>query len=619
MCGIAGAFSFRNDAQRLDLELIQHRGPDSRGEWNSPDRRVWLGMTRLAILDLSPTGNQPMIDPINGNVIIQNGEIYNHLSIRHELEALGAAFRGTSDTETLLVAYRFWQEAMLSRLKGMFAFAIYDSADNSIFLARDRFGIKPLYYFRGKDRVNFASEVRPIVRIETLRPTRESIIAYLQWGCCPHSALLYPEISEMPVASHLRIRANQIGEPTRYWSPSKTADPAPPTNGRNAIVRKIREFLEASVHDHILSDVPVACFLSGGVDSSVVTALAARELHRDLHTFSVCFEAAAFDEGKYARRMAADYQTDHVEIRLRPEEVIETTKEAVLSMDLPSIDAINSYIVAKEVARNGFKVALSGLGGDELFGGYSHFQFIRRLKYLALIPRPLLYMLLQLKKGRHLLSDIPPGLDAGLFAQWWRRLWNSSMLRDAGFPARSIPLEPRPELIDDFAKISWSELSHYMRDMLLRDSDQMAMAVSLEIRVPFLDHELVEFVLGLPSREKERRGLVKSLLVDSVRDLIPSEVYDRKKMGFELPMAEWMRGPLRQFTLDGLRNVADHGVLARSHVLNLGERFNSGKLAWQKLWALVILGWYLQKENLPKLDEASSFYEERTQESVHSI
>src|ERR1700730_17943485 len=188
MCGIAGAFSFQNNAPCLDLDRIQHRGPDSRGEWRSLDGRVWLGMTRLAILDLSTTVNQPMIDPITGNVIIHNGEIYNHLSLRPELERLGALFKGTSDTETLLTAYRLWGEAMLPRLKGMFAFAIYDNRDSSVFLARDRLGIKPLYYFSGENEFLFASEVGPITQQKKLQPTRESIIAYLQWGACPHSS-----------------------------------------------------------------------------------------------------------------------------------------------------------------------------------------------------------------------------------------------------------------------------------------------------------------------------------------------------------------------------------------------------------------------------------------------
>lgn len=595
MCGIAGVLSFQNDARPFDLDLIRHRGPDSRGDWFSPDRRAWLGMTRLAILDLSPTGDQPMTDPINGNVLVHNGEIYNHLSLRPELERLGARFVGTSDTETILTAYRYWREEMLPRLKGMFAFAIYDQADASIFLARDRFGIKPLYYFSGENEFVFASEARPIAQREKLAPTRESIVAYLQWGACPHSSLLFPELREVPVGSSLRIAREGARAPVGFWPPARFAS-TDAARDRPALVRQMRELLEKSVQEHILSDVPVASFLSGGIDSSAITALAARELQSELHTFSVGFDEASHDESVFARRIATQYKTDHTEIRLSAAEVIETTKEAVMSMDLPSIDAINSYIVAKEVARRGYKVALAGVGGDELFGGYAPFRFLSRLKPLALVPRFLFALPLSIQKGRHLFSEVPSRPDAGLFDQWWRRLWNAALLREFGFPLRPIPEEPVPALLDDFARISWSELSHYMRDILLRDSDQMSMAVSLEVRVPFLDHELVEFVLSLTGREKERNGIAKSLLIDSVRDLIPSEIYERKKMGFELPMSVWMRGPLRQFTSDGLQHVAAHDVLSAPHVHALHERFERGKLTWQKLWALVVLGWYLHKQ-----------------------
>ena len=288
MCGIAGAISFQNEAQPFDLALISHRGPDSRGEWWSENRRCWLGHTRLAILDLSPTGAQPMTDPATGNVIVFNGEIYNHLTLRRELEALGATFTGTSDTETLLAAYRLWGAAMLPKLKGMFSFAIYDKAGGSLWLARDRFGIKPFYCWRGKDAFVFASEVRGLASYGGLRSTRESVTAYLQWGCCPHSALLYPEVFELPVGSHLRVDAGPEAKPVPYWPPARFPNTAP-AGGRSALVHKTRELLEAAVHGHILSDVPVACFLSGGVDSSVITALAARELQRELHTFSVGF------------------------------------------------------------------------------------------------------------------------------------------------------------------------------------------------------------------------------------------------------------------------------------------------------------------------------------------
>jgi asparagine synthase (glutamine-hydrolysing) len=614
MCGIAGAFSFRNDVQGFDLDLIQHRGPDSRGEWRSPDRRVWLGMTRLAILDLSPLGDQPMADPTTGNVIVHNGEIYNHLSLRPELERLGARFVGTSDTETLLAAYRHWGDTMVTRLKGMFAFAIYDKKHGSIFLARDRFGIKPLYFLCDDNEFVFASEVRGIVERKGLRPTRDSIVAYLQWGSCPHSGLLFPDVAEFPVGSYLRITAKGPTAPAEFWPLARLATSRNLSGDRAAVVGRIRELLEQSVSEHILSDVPVACFLSGGVDSSIITALAARQLHRELHTFSVGFDEASHDESVYARRIAAEYQTDHTEIRLSAEEVIETTKQAVLSMDLPSVDGINSYIVAKQVTSRGFKVALAGVGGDELFGGYSHFRLVSRLKYLALLPHSLFVLPLRLHKGRHLFSDMPARPEAGLFAHWWRRLWNGAVLREFGFSPLEIPDESAPALPDDFARISWSELRHYMRDVLLRDSDQMSMAVSLEVRVPFLDHELVEFILALPADEKERRGPRKSLLIDSVRDLIPPEIYDRKKMGFELPMSQWMRGPLHQFTVDGLRHAADRGVLSLPHALNLHKHFSSGKLSWHKLWALAILGWYLNKEKLGELEE----HVQRSDEFVHS-
>jgi asparagine synthase (glutamine-hydrolysing) len=601
MCGIAGAISFQGKAQRLDLDLIQHRGPDSRGEWYSPDQRVWLGMTRLAILDLSPTGSQPMTDPATQNVIVFNGEIYNHLCLREQLEQLGARFVGTSDTETLLAAYGHWGQEMLNRLKGMFTLAIYDDGDRSVFLARDRFGIKPLYCWAGPDEIVFSSEVRGIVKRRNLQSTRESIAAYLQWGSCPHELLLFPDIIELPVGSHLRISSKGAGTPVTFWPPERFAIKSDQLRERPAIVRKTRELLEQSVREHILSDVPVACFLSGGIDSSAITALAARELRHELHTFSVGFDQPSHDESEYARLIADQYGTDHTEIRLSAEEVIETTKEAVMSMDLPSVDAINTYIVAKEVARRGFKVALAGVGGDEIFGGYPQFRFLSRLKYLSLVPKFLFGLPVRIGKGRHVFSDVPKKMDTGIFAHWWRRVWNAALMRQFGFPNPRIVNESTPQLRDDFARISWSELRHYMRDVLLRDSDQMSMAVSLEVRVPFLDHELVEFVLSLPAPEKSRPEMVKPLLVESVQDLLPREIYDRKKMGFQLPMDEWMRGPLEEFTSEGLSHARERGVLSSTQIRDLREKFGAGQLHWQKLWTIVVLGWYLHKQRMAYL------------------
>ena len=599
MCGIAGVFSFQAEVTPFDLAQISHRGPDSQGHWSSPNHRCWLGHTRLAILDLSPAGAQPMVDPVSGNVIVFNGEIYNHLALREELAALGATFTGTSDTETLLAAYRLWGESMLPRLKGMFAFAIYVQADDSLFLARDRFGIKPFYCYRGKEAFVWASEMRGIVRYQGLKTSEASILAYLQWGCSPHSALLYPEIFELPVGSFLRVfahAAHAAPPPVAYWPPGHFPH-FQPANDRPAIVRRTRELLETAVEEHILSDVPVACFLSGGIDSSVITALAARTLHRELHTFSVGFEDAAYDESQFARMVAHRYQTDHTEIRLSAAQIIETVQEAVMKMDSPSMDAINSYIVAKEVAARGFKVALAGVGGDEIFGGYPHFRTAPRLKFLSLAPRPLVALLLKFKKGRHFLTDLPESVDAGWIAQWWRRSWNASLLNELGLPPRPIPREPRPTLDDDCAKVSWCELSHYLRDMLLRDSDQMSMAVGLEVRVPFLDHRLVEFALGLPAEIKQQGPLVKSLLIEATADLLPREIYERKKMGFELPMPLWIKGPLKDFAQAGIDHATEHGVLSSSAASTLTHAFTTGKLHWTKLWSVVVLGWYLHKQS----------------------
>ena len=326
-------------------------------------------------------------------------------------------------------------------------------------------------------------------------------------------------------------------------------------------------------------------------------------MHRELHTFSVGFEDAAYDESQYARLIASRYQTDHTEIRLSSEEVIETVKEAVMKMDLPSMDGVNSYIVAKEVAKKGFKVALAGVGGDELFGGYPQFRAVSRLKYLALAPQFLLDLALRLKKGRHFLTDVPGRVDAGLFDQWTRRAWHAALLQGAGLSPRAIPQEPHPELQDDFARISWSELSHYLRDMLLRDSDQMSMAVSLEVRVPFLDHELVEFALGLPAVVKEKPGFVKSLLIDATADLLPPAIYRRRKMGFELPMAHWIQGPLKDFALMGVQHASASGLFAEQYARHVYSSFAAGKLHWTKLWAFVVLGWYLQRNDVVSVAE----------------
>ena len=604
MCGIAAVISSGGRAQPLDLGCLRHRGPDAQGEWTSPDRKIWFGHTRLSIVDLSPTGAQPMHDPASGNVIIFNGEIYNHAKLRQELRASGADVKwiGTSDTETLLVAYRVWGKAMLSRLKGMFAFVIYDAATQGLFVARGPSGIKPLYYTRSRGVLRFSSEARALFDDTGPVYDSRSVSAYLQWGSCPEDGFIFPRTRILPGGSSMTVNADTTVETEHYW-PKKAY---PLSRGEDA-PKRVRKLLETAVEEHLMADVPVASFLSGGIDSSVVTALAARALGPGrLQTFSVGFSEGEFDETQIADIVAKKYQTDHHRIELGQEEIVRLVQEAVSRMDAPSQDAINTYIVSKKVAESGIKVALSGLGGDELFGGYPSFRDAPILRRLAGMPQWMRRISRGFGKIGERIADLPGG-DIMAIAIWRRRLWTDAMLRKAGLPVSPLRTLPSPEFGDDFAKISWAEMSVYMGQTLLRDSDQMSMAVSLELRVPFLDEDLIEYVLSLPAHEKTRHRITKGLLVEACRDLLPEQVYRRKKMGFALPMDAWMRGPLKEFNIEGLDEVKRLGLLAPGAVEWICAEFEDGKIHWTRIWSLVILGHYLKKAGAnPAMKEAGA-------------
>jgi asparagine synthase (glutamine-hydrolysing) len=589
MCGIVSNFRPGGQATSLMLAALEHRGPDFAGEWWSPERECWLGHTRLAILDLSSKGAQPMHDSVNGNVIVFNGEIYNHRELRQQLASCHPSWQGSSDTETLLIAYRRWKSGMLSRLKGMFALVIYDAETKSLFVARDRLGIKPLYYTWRDGALGIASEVRVLLNGTRPVPTHHAVSAFLQFGACPETDLIFPEVKSFPAGHWMSVSAEGAPRLKRFWPPPRfncqpVDDPA----------QRVRELLERAVEEHLLADVPVAGFLSGGIDSSIITALAARTTTNRLQTFTVGFPCAAFDETDVAEAVAKRCGTEHHRIEVSDEESCHLVREAVEKMDLPSVDAINTYIVARKVAAQGIKVALSGLGGDELFGGYPSFTDVPKLKWLARLPGPLRRQLSWFGALGRRLADLPSDGVAAL-TLWRRRFWTEHMLRKAELPLAFAQHEEVPDLPDDFARVSWVELSGYMRHLLLRDSDQMSMAVSLELRVPFLDHELVEFVLGLSARAKKPTLLTKALLVEACRDLLPEAVYKRSKMGFALPMADWMRGPLASFVTDAMREIIERDYLSGTFADRLVADFKSGRLHWTRLWSVVVLGHYLRR------------------------
>ena len=590
MCGIAASVTTGARALPLDLSLLSHRGPDGSGEWRSPDGRVWMGHTRLAIIDLSPTGAQPMHDPETGSVIIFNGEIYNHAQLRDEMRGSGVKWAGTSDTETLLAAYRLWGEGFLKRLKGMFAFLIYDKPRNRLFAARGPLGIKPLYYETSNGGMRIASEIRPLIAGTRRAISRNGISSYLQWGSCPETEFLFPEIKMLPAGHSMIISPDGSVDVRRFW-PREKYSPVP-TDGAPAEVRRL---LERSIREHLVSDVPVATFLSGGIDSSVITALTAQAMgSAQLKTFCVGFPHRQYDETPVAAEVAQRYNTDHYRIEVGDDEAIALVQEAVQKMDVPSVDAINTFIVSKKVADLGIKVALSGLGSDELFGGYPSFRDVPRLRLLSMLPKAIRRLGSRFGKLGARLADLPDG-DLNAIAIWRRRLWSDRMLLNAGLPISPLEFLPPPEVCDDFARISWVELSTYMRQMLLRDSDQMSMAASIELRVPFLDTDLVDYLLGLPSRAKTRYPGSKGLLVEACRDLLPERVYKRQKMGFELPVDLWMRGPLEEFSRTGLREVERWALLAPGSIERLQKQFMDRQIHWTRIWSVVVLGHYLKK------------------------
>ena len=592
MCGIAGIYSLAGEIKSsLQIEKLKHRGPDATGEWWSQDRRIWLGHTRLAIVDLRPESNQPMIDPATGNVIVFNGEIYNHQEIRNYSKLQKVNWQGSSDTETLLIGYSFFGDQIVSLLKGMFAFIIWDKLNQKIFIARDRFGIKPLYYTCRSNVWSFSSETRIL---EDDGISKEGLALYLRYGACQDERLILNGVKALPSGCTLTVKSHNNAYIKRYWPDNLVTEA---DLNFEETKSQIREALEVSVKEHLLADVPLASFLSGGIDSSIVTGLAAKFYPGTLKTFSLGFAQQSFDETAIAKKIAERWSTEHTRIELEPTEVYEWVKESVASMDLPSLDAINTYIISKAVRLHSVKVALSGLGGDELFGGYPSFRDAYYLKLLSFFPKFLIKSIGRSSYKWAKVADITGQSVSIQMAALARRIMTTSTdLELLGLPTPTFANHGH-FFVDSFGEISWAELRGYMQNILLRDTDQMSMAVSLETRVPFLDHRLVELCLALREKAKRPTKENKSLLLESFRDLLIPEVYQRKKQGFALPMKHWLRNELRDFSLEGLSIVTQHFPEFEKFLKRLHLEFIEDKRSWPSLWLWVVLGHWLAKRN----------------------
>jgi len=575
MCGIAGIFRPRRligDAERMALarmlEAERHRGPD--GEGKHEDRGILLGHRRLAIIDLSSSGTQPMPNETEDVWLTLNGEIYNFVELRSELKGLGHRFRSQTDAEVVLHGYEAWgMERLLSRLRGMFAFALWDARERKLFLARDRFGIKPLYCARSQEFLVFASEILAITAsgLVEIEPSESSLSAFLTLGSVPAPETALEGVVSIPAAHYLEI--SREGEMTRcYWEPSGGA------SSEEAIPSLLRD----AVRSHLVSDVPLGVFLSGGIDSASLVAIASRIVEKPLKTLSIVLDDPALDESSYARIAAETYRTDHQEVEVRTQDFLDALPDFFRAMDQPTVDGVNSYLISRAARKAGLTVVLTGLGGDEVFLGYPHFRRIRSLsRWLPWIPRPLLGRWSRYRpKVDYLRNPTPSNLYLafrGLFAP--REI--EELLPGATPPSLAVgtddPLDAAVEL----------EFSHYLGNQLLRDTDVMSMAHSIEARVPFLDHVLVESVRSLPYETKLRRGVNKPLLLSALETPLPREIWDRPKRGFTLPFHRWMKEHRHDLT----ERTLGSGLFQQHAVLELWQGFTEGRSHWSRPWALV--------------------------------
>lgn len=590
-----------------------HRGPDDEGMVSIG--AASLGMRRLAIFDPN-NGHQPMKTPDGRHTIVFNGAIYNFHSLRAELEPHGWKFRTQCDTEVLIAALAQWGEAALSRLRGMYAFALWDAEEESLLVARDPFGIKPLYYAHEGERLVFASEIGALLasgcNVGGIDPS--SVADYLAWLSVPAPRTIYKGVNCLPPGYSMRFRRGQL-EARGYWSLGTVSSKAAASSNREEFVRGLRACLDDSIRAHVLADVPVGVFLSGGLDSAIVAGLMSKASGDALKTFSIGFEEDGFSEADEAEETARHLGAVHHTRILTGDEVARDIDKFIASCDQPTGDGVNTYYVSQTAQQGGVKVALSGLGGDELFGGYPSFRTLpalaRRLPLWRRVPGPVRSLVTGClqhggTRSRKLSDFLAHARDAHELGALNRRVFSES--RRFSILAADVvdhlagvsPFHPCLDSIrsevdagDLFAVVSAWELRTYMADVLLRDSDVMSMRHSIELRVPFVDRPLIEWLWLQPSRFKSDLRQPKSVLMDATADILPPGLANRRKRGFTLPFPIWMRKDLRPFIEDTLSasTVNRSGLFSAGPIQGLWKSFLSGgdDREWSRIWSLVVL------------------------------
>jgi asparagine synthase (glutamine-hydrolysing) len=653
MCGIVGfvdpkGFGSMDSARELLYSMarkLSHRGPDDEGVWVDAGAGVALGHRRLAVIDLSPQGRQPMESADGRYVISFNGEIYNFQELRRELEQEGSAppWRGHSDTEVLLAAIAAWGPyKALCRSTGMFALALYDKQERTLFLARDRMGEKPLYYGWANGTFLFASELKALRVCPGWKGEIDQVALglLLRHNYIPAPRCIYRDVRKLPAGSFLKLEVsstlasgNRWPDPTKYWDPLEVAlkgQKHPFPGSEREAMESLGQLLGKAVQGQMISDVPLGAFLSGGIDSSTIVALMQATSSRPVRTFTVGFDQWDYNEAADARLVAEHLGTDHTEIYVSPQKAQEVIPQLPLMYDEPFSDSsqIPTHLIA-HMARQHVTVSLSGDGGDELFGGYPrYFQAEQMWRRIGWMPHglrlgiakairsqppnrwdrafgwsgPLLLGRRRSPRVGDKLFKLADILDFGSSQElYWDLVshWRPShgILVWDGEPQSPLQAEPWPGLPDFFHKMMFWDMVTYLPDDILVKVDRAAMAVSLETRMPFLDHRVVEFAWSLPLSMKVRDGKGKWILRQLLHRHVPRDLVDRPKMGFGVPIGEWLRGPLRSWVEDLLeeKDMRQRGLIKPEPVRRKWEEHLSGRRNWQYLlWDVLMLQAWLR-------------------------
>ena len=619
MCGIAGFIEPSvpsEDRERAVLRMCNamvHRGPDDYGM--ATRGPATIGMRRLAIFD-PLNGGQPMTTPDGRHTIVFNGAIYNFNVLKAELEAGGWNFRTRCDTEVLLAALAEWGEAALDRLRGMYAFALWDAEEQRLLLARDPFGIKPLYFAHKGERLVFGSEIAAILESGAVDASIDpsAVADYLAWFAVPAPKTIYQGILSLRPGEGLRFcRGKAEVFRGRGFSPAAPASPG--AGSRDSFIANLREHLNDTIRAHVLADVQVGAFLSGGLDSAVIAGLMSREARVALKTFTIGFEEDDFSEADEAEQTARHLGSVHHTRILTGDEVARDLDKFLEACDQPTGDGVNTYYVSQTAQQGGIKVALSGLGGDELFGGYPSFRNTpalgKRLPAWRMLPKPLQSLVvgglrMGTTRSRKLADVLEFANDAHEVGALQRRVFSTNRQLSVLAPAvveqlgSCPPFHPRLEelraelgSINLFSLVSAWEMRTYMADVLLRDSDVMSMRNSIELRVPFVDRPLVDWVWSQPERFKYDPKRPKAALVEAAIDVLPSSFAHRRKRGFTLPFPIWMRKDLKPFLDDTFsdKSIGKSGLFASLPIQGMWRAFlrGSDNREWSRIWSLAVL------------------------------